>query len=256
VSCGSCYQCRRHQGNVCARAELIGRDRDGALSEVIAAPVANIYPLPDAITDHVAPLVQVVTVCVHAQRQTPLFPQASVLIFGLGVTGLLHVQLARTRGASPIIGVTRSEFKRSLAEELGADLALHPRDPDLPGKVAAATDGHGPDVVIECVGKVETLGRCIELARIGGHLTLFGTITERQGSLPYYQLYYKELSISNPRAARPEDFPDSIGLVESGAIRLEPLMSRTFPLEAAREAIEAAMDGRALKVTLNLAGTT
>src|SRR5829696_5662278 len=109
VFCGTCYQCLKGQENVCARAELMGRDRDGALSDLLAVPARNVYPIPEEIGDQAAPLLQVLTTCVHAQRQIPMFPQDSVLVLGLGVSGLLHLQLAKARGARATIGVTRSE---------------------------------------------------------------------------------------------------------------------------------------------------
>jgi 2-desacetyl-2-hydroxyethyl bacteriochlorophyllide A dehydrogenase len=254
LSCGTCYQCSRGQSNVCANSQLMGRDRDGALCDVIAAPVQNIYPVPDSIDDRIAPLFQVLTVCLHGQRQTPIFPQASVLVLGLGVTGLLHLQLAKARGAHPLIGITRSGFKRSLAEELGADLTIDYADPDLASRVADATHGRGPDVVIECVGNVETLARSIELARVGGHVTVYGTITATEGALPFYQLYYKELSLSNPRAAKAEDFPECIGLAASGKVKLEPLITNTFPLESAQHAIQSTAEPETLKVMLDYGG--
>jgi 2-desacetyl-2-hydroxyethyl bacteriochlorophyllide A dehydrogenase len=249
--CGVCYQCSRGQENVCARAQLMGRDRDGSLCELVSAPAQNIHALPHSIDDRVAPLIQVMTTCLHAQRLTPIFPRASVLIFGLGVAGLLHVQLAKARGAVPVIGVTRSPSKRSVAEQLGADLTLDPSDPQLGNKLGNATMDRGPDVVIECVGKVETLARSIELIRVGGHLTLFGIISATEGALPFYQMYFKELSMSNPRAAKAEDYPDAIGLVESGAVALEPIMTRTFALASAQEAIEATARADTLKVMVD-----
>jgi 2-desacetyl-2-hydroxyethyl bacteriochlorophyllide A dehydrogenase len=249
--CGVCYQCSRGQANVCAKAQLMGRDRDGSLCELVSAPVQNIHALPDSIDDRVAPLIQVMTTCLHAQRLTPIFPRASVLILGLGVAGLLQVQLAKARGADPLIGITRSGSKRAVAEQLGADLTLDPSDPQLANKIRDATGGRGPDVVIECVGKLETFTRSIELARVGGHLTLFGIISATEGALPFYQMYFKELSMSNPRAAKAEDYPDAIGLVESGAVTLEPLMTRTFSLTSAQEAIEETARAGTLKVMVD-----
>lgn len=251
VFCGTCYQCLKGQENVCARAELMGRDRDGAFCDLLAVPARNVFPIPNEIDDRTAPLLQVLTTCVHAQRQAQLFPQDSVLVLGLGVSGLLHVQLAKARGAYPVMGITRSESKRSLATRLGADLVIDPSDPDLGERVAEATQGGGPDLVVECVGKTETLAQAIELARIGGGITVFGTITEESGELPFYQLYYKELSLVSPRAAKPEDFPTSIGLVASGTVELDPLVTHTFPLESAEEAIAAADESGSLKVILD-----
>ena len=251
VFCGTCYQCLQGQENVCVRAELMGRDRDGALTDLLAVPAQNVFSIPDEIGDQAAPLLQVLTTCVHAQRQVPTFPQDSVLVLGLGVSGLLHLQLAKARGAHPTIGVTRSESKRALATSLGADLVLDPSDPALKVQVAEVTRGQGPDLVIECVGKTETLAQAIDLVRVGGRIIVFGTITEDAGELPFYQLYYKEISLANPRAAKPEDFPASIGLVASGTIEFDPLVTHTFPLESAEEAIAATGESGSLKVILD-----
>ena len=68
-------------------------------------------------------MIQVLTTCLHAQRQIDIFPGEYVVVLGLGVTGQLHVQLAKARGAT-VIGVTRSADKRALAETLGADLTF------------------------------------------------------------------------------------------------------------------------------------
>ena len=253
--CGHCYQCSKGQTNVCVRAELMGRDRDGALQDLIEVPAANLYALPSTIDPRHAALVQVLTTCMHAQRQTPLFPEQSTLVYGLGVTGLLHIQLARARGSHPLIGVTRSSVKRELAERLGADMTVDPADPLIGEKILDVTGGRGCDVVIECVGRVETLARSIEVVRIGGHLTVFGTITADRGSLPFYQLYYKEISVSNPRAAKPEDYPDCLGMIGSGRVQLEPLVTHRFPLESALEAIEATIRPDSLKVVLDHGGS-
>src|SRR5215207_2269411 len=251
VFCGTCHQCSKGQENVCIRAELMGRDRDGALTDLLAVPARNVFSIPDEIGDQTAPLLQVLTTCVHAQRQARLFPQDSVLVLGLGVSGLLHVQLAKARGAYPVIGITRSESKRSLATRLGADLVIGPSDPDLEERVTEATQGRGPDLVVECVGKTETLAQAINLARVGGGITVFGTITEESGEIPFYQLYYKELFLANPRAAKPEDFPTAIELVASGAVELGPLITHTFPLESAEEAIVTSSESSSLKVILD-----
>jgi L-iditol 2-dehydrogenase len=250
ISCGVCFWCSKGQENLCPEGALLGRDRDGGFLEVMAVPASNAYEVPEAISDAVAPLLQVLTVCIHGQRTTPIFPGDSALVIGLGVSGLLHLQLAKARGARPLIGITRSESKRSLARSLGADLTLDPADPGLGDAIREATRGRGPDVVIECAGKVETLGQAIDLVRVGGRIVLFGTITADRGALPFYSLYQKEVTIANPRAAKPEDFPAAIDLGARGSVHLAPLITHTFPLEAAQEAIEMSRSSGSLKVML------
>src|SRR5258707_15492755 len=96
------------------------------------------------------------TTCVHAQRQVDIFPGESAVVFGLGVTGQLHVQLAKARGASPVIGITRSAAKRELAQKLGADLTLASGEGAIQ-KVLEATEGRGADLIIDTTGAIPSL---------------------------------------------------------------------------------------------------
>jgi len=242
VACGRCPRCREGRANLCRDGWLLGRDRDGGLREIVAAPAGNLHRIPDDLEDHVAPLIQVLTTCVHAQRMTEVFPGDSVVVVGLGVTGLLHVQLAKIRGAWPVVGVTRSPEKLELARALGADVTVAAGDEDAVERVIGATGG-GADVAIECAGTVATLGRAVRMARSGGRVLAYGTIAEPGGPFPFYELYYKELVVTSPRAAQAEDYPVAIEAVASGRLRLDPLMSRRLPLEGLADALAAAGGG-------------
>lgn len=228
--CGTCFHCQIGQTHLCPQGILLGRDRDGGFAEYVTVPLSNVYPLPDRISNQAAPLIQVLTTCLHAQRLVQVFPGESVVVLGLGVAGQLHVQLAKTRGAHPVIGITRSAWKRDLAEELGADITL-PAGAEAKDGVLEATGGRGADLVIEAAGTVATVSEAINLARIGGRLLVFGVNTAKEGSLPFYQLYFKELAVINARAAKGEDYRSAIDLVRRGEIRLEPLVSQVMPLE-------------------------
>jgi 2-desacetyl-2-hydroxyethyl bacteriochlorophyllide A dehydrogenase len=233
--CRSCFHCRIGQTHLCRNGVLVGRDRDGGFAEFVTVPPSHVFPLPASVETRVAPLIQVLTTCLHAQRQIDIFPGEFVVVLGLGVTGQLHVQLAKARGAT-VIGVTRSADKRALAETLGADLTI-PGGDDAVARVREATDGRGADVIIETTGVVPSLSSAIQMARSGGRLLLFGIITAKEGALPFYDLYFKELALINARVAKSEDYPASIDLVERGHVRLQPLVSDVKPLEDLKAAI-------------------
>lgn len=249
VACGRCPRCLESRQNICSNGWLLGRDRDGGLRDMIVVPARNLHAIPEGIADHVAPLIQVLTTCIHGQRLVHIFPGDSVAIVGLGVTGLLHVQLARLRGASPIVGVTRSEEKRDLALQLGADIALAADDPRAEELIREATGG-GADLVIEAVGTVGTLARAVEIARPGGQILAYGTIGETEGVFPFYNLYHKELDVISPRAALREDFPTAIGAAELGSIRLELLVTSRVPFEDLPAALGASVNPRTLKTVV------
>jgi len=228
--CGACFHCRIGQTHLCPRGILIGRDVNGGFAELVAAPSSHVFSLPDSIDSRTAPLIQVLTTCLHAQQQIAIRPGESVVVFGLGVTGQLHVQLAKAAGARTVIGITRSPDKRALAETLGADLTLA-GDEAAVDRVREATDGRGADVVIETTGMMPSVASAVRMSRSGGRILLFGIITAKEGALPFYDLYFKELSLVGARVARSEDYPAAIALVEKGDVRLAPLISNVMPLD-------------------------
>jgi 2-desacetyl-2-hydroxyethyl bacteriochlorophyllide A dehydrogenase len=233
--CGTCFHCRIGQTHLCPNGMLIGRDTNGGFAEFVTVPATQVFPLPDAVESRHAPLIQVLTTCLHAQRQINSFPSEYVVVLGLGVTGQLHVQLAKARGAY-VIGVTRSKDKRDLAERLGADITIA-GDEHTIARVREATEGRGPDVVIETTGVISQLSSAITMARSGGRLLLFGIITAKEGALPFYDLYFKELALINARVAKGEDYPSSIALVQRGTVKLDPLVSDIMPLGELKTAI-------------------
>jgi L-iditol 2-dehydrogenase len=160
----------------------------------------------------------------------------SVVVMGLGVSGQLHVQLAKASGAYPVIGITRSEWKRNLASKLGADLTFS-GGPEGLHRVSEATGGLGADVVIETTGMVQVIADAISMCRPGGTVLLFGITTTTESALPFYQLYYKELKLVNSRAAKGEDYPASIDLVARGIVKLEPLVTHVVSLSELETAI-------------------
>ena len=252
VSCGTCFHCRIGQTNLCPSGGLIGRDTNGGFAEYTSVPSSQIFLLPDSIDSRTAPLIQVATTCLHAQRLTPFSPGESVAVMGLGVSGQLHVQIAKARGAGTVIGISRSRFKSDLALQLGADITIDFARGAVE-KVLEATGGRGADVVIESTGLLASLADAIRMVRFGGRIVMFGIISATEGALPFYQLYFKELTLINARAAKSEDFTGMIDMVDRGAVRLEPLVTHRMhlsELEAAIGLVEDSADDR-LKIILD-----
>jgi 2-desacetyl-2-hydroxyethyl bacteriochlorophyllide A dehydrogenase len=235
--CGNCFHCNIGQTHLCMNGGLVGRDRDGGFAEYVAAMPGYLHHLPDSIPDRAAPLIQVLTTCLHAQKLAKVAPGDNVVVLGLGVTGLLHVQLARALGASSVIGITRSQWKRDVADQLGADLTLAP-DADTKGRILELTGGVGADLVIESVGTLPTLASAMDLVRLGGRVLAYGIQTNTEGSLPFYNMYFKEIQFINARAARAEDYPACTELVGSGKIDLSPIISNVLPLDKLDEALD------------------
>ena len=233
--CGTCFYCQKGLTNLCPNGALIGRDVDGGFAEYLMVPATQVFKLPDSIDDRTAPMIQVLTTCLHAQRQVETFPADTVAVIGLGVTGQLHVQLAKARGAR-VIGITRSAEKRAMAEKLGADVTIAGGDKVIE-QLRELTDGRGADLTIETTGVLKQLEHSVHMTRFGGKVLMFGIFTVKEGALPFYDLYFKEVSLISARVAKPEDYTACIALVERGQVKLGPLVSDIMPLGQLKEAI-------------------
>ncbi len=235
--CGECFHCNIGQTQLCPNGGLIGRDQDGGFAEYVAVPPKNVFAMPDKITNQEAPLIQVLTTVMHAQQMASVSINDTVVVLGLGVGGLLHVQLAKARGAKTIIGITRSKWKREVAESIGADITLEPNDLTKQ-LVLEATNGIGADLVIESAGKLSVLAQAMDLVRLGGRVLGYGIHTNTEGALPFYDMYFKEIQFINARAATDKDFSACLEMFESGKINLNPLISDILPLDQLGKAME------------------
>ena len=249
--CGTCYHCMRDETNLCPNGGIMGREVNGGFADYCVANGSHIYPLPDEIDGKTGAAIQVLTTVLHAQDKGGVGNGDNVVVSGLGVTGLMHIQLAKARGAKTVIGVSRNAHKREVALALGADLAvLHGIEAE--NTVLDATDGIGADIVIECVGHLSMLGEAVALARPGGKIIPFSIYPSGRAELPFYDFYFKELQIVNVRAAKGRDFPACIELVCNDKINLGALITHTLPYTELNEAIQMLMEpsDKRLKVIL------
>jgi threonine dehydrogenase-like Zn-dependent dehydrogenase len=249
VFCGRCDLCRRDLPHLCRNGGLLGRDTDGCFAELVAVDEELLHPVPDTVTPDAAALLQVLSTCVHAQAGLRVGPDDSAVVIGLGVTGLLHLQLLRARGLRNVIGVTGSEWKHDLALRLGASTVSAPGQ--AIDAVADATDGRGARIVIDCAGTPATFAQATRLAGAGGTVVAFGIIS-RAADITPYEWYLKELTIHSPRAARPRDCDTAISLCALGRLDLGPLVTVRYPLERLLDALAACRDPAQLKVVIDV----
>lgn len=248
-SCGTCHLCRKGRSHLCGNAGLMGREIDGVFAEFVAVPEKQIIPIPASIEPRSAGLLQVLGTCIHAQQAVTVFPGQTAAVVGLGVAGQLMVQLLTQRGIR-VVGITRSEWKRDLAARTGAVATAGPDD--AARVLAEVTGGRGPELVVEAAGTEQTLSQSIELAAVGGEVVVFGTLTGGDRGLPYYQLYFKELTLYNPRAALPADYALGVELAAAGRLQLDPIVSHELTLDDADEAFRLVHDPDAMKVLMHV----
>lgn len=248
--CGACDLCRRDLPHLCRDGGLLGRDADGCLAEAVAVDEALLHPVPGSVPLADAALLQVLSTCVHGQSGLRPSPADSAVVIGLGVAGLLHLQLLRERGVRTVVAVTRSAWKGELARRFGASVVASPGEAGE--ATAVATGGRGASIAIDCAGTSATLGQAFGLAGPGGTVVAFGILAHAARFLPY-EWYHKELRIQCPRAARPRDCDGAIRLCAERRVELAPLVTGRFPLARLADALAASRDPAQLKVLVDVA---
>ena len=234
IYCGGCWYCRRGKINLCENRRVLGVScgeyrRHGAFAEFVAVPQRILYRLPDNLSFEQAAMVEAVSIAVHAVKRTPLSEDASVVVVGTGMIGLLVVQVLRATGCKQIIAIDLEEDKLRLAKKLGATHPIKADEPDLPGKIRALTGGRGADAAFEVVGLPQTVKTAIESVRKGGSVTLVGNL-KPQVDLPLQAVVTRELTLIGTCASAGE-YPECLDLIASGKINVTEFISATPPLE-------------------------
>ncbi len=229
IFCGHCRWCRRGDTTLCVNGGLLGRERPGTFAEFAVVRDLQCHHLPAEVNWVDATNLAVLATVVRAQRRAQVRQGMSVVVIGQGVSGLLHTQLARAAGASPVIGISRSQWKLDLARKLGADRVIPTLDGGTVATVRAETSG-GPDLVIDTVGTGETLQLALDMTGRGGTLLAFGVDPSPVRSLSSYNLYDKELTILGSRAQSPLDVELAIRGVKAGSVDIKFLTTHRYDL--------------------------
>ncbi len=248
VFCGYCYFCRLQKGMHCLNWEGIGVTRHGGFAEYVAAPVRNVYPLPDEIAFEEAAFVEPLSCVVHALERLRVWPGDEVLIFGSGPMGLLLLQALRQGGASKVVVVDLKEKRLELAEELGAwtTVVAGPDQDEVLRELAP----FGFAVVVDATGVPQVVENSFQHLKPTGQMLMFGVNPpEARISLSPFEVFKNDWHILGSYALC-YTFYQAIALLEGGVVDVRPLLSHSLPLARFEEALKLAQSGEAMKIQL------
>lgn len=245
LTCSSCELCITGKDNICQSVQLLGREIDGTMSQLVTMPQTHVFHVPDDMSFGLGALIQPLSTTVHAQSLVDIRPSESAVVLGLGATGLMHVQLAKLAGAYPVIAVGRSPWKLELAEKFGADIIISARNKDPVDEVRQAAGGNGANVAIEAVGSPETMHQALAMVKPGGRMLGFGISPQSWDGLQLLQLYLKQLTIMFSRATTRANYYRAVNMAISGQIDLAPMLTREYEMADAAEAFRASDEEQA-----------
>jgi L-iditol 2-dehydrogenase len=251
MPCGACDACKVGRVNVCTGWRLIGMDKiDGTFAEWAKAPAANVFPIPDSLSDERAIMIEPLANGVHLFSLIRQHHFGTLAIFGAGTQGCLLISVARLLGYRDIAIVDVNAARLGVAAKLGAKHLINARETDSVTAIRDCFGGKGADIVIEAYGDTATRAASVQAVRRGGEILLLG-LHEVMSSVDFTTIVRHELRLQGSFVYTDADFARSKALIESGDVDLSP-WTLTYPLAQGQEAFDKLLNdpGPTMKIVL------
>ncbi|MER6351970.1 NAD(P)-dependent alcohol dehydrogenase [Streptomyces sp. NPDC001634] len=226
--CRVCGQCKAGRYNLCPEMEFYATPPiDGAFCEYVTIQADFAHPVPDAVSDESAALLEPLSVGIWASRKARIVPGSRVLIAGAGPIGVITAQAARAFGAAEVIVSDPAADRRALAERFGATRTLDP--------TKEAVRDLAVDAFIDASGATPAVISGIEAVRGGGVVVLVGMGAD-QIPMPIPVIQARELIITGVFRYT-DTWPLAAHLVASGQVDLDSVVTARFALEDTEKAL-------------------
>ncbi len=243
--CGECYFCKRGRNSLCEHEFGLAHGIEGGFAEFVRLPkqivnIGGVVKLADDLPFEKAVLAEPLS-CVYASlKACNVEPESTVLILGAGPMGLMHVKMAKWAGAR-VISVDLLDSRLETAKTMGADFCLNPGSVNHIDEIRKITEGKGAEAVIASLGVPQVIEENLKLTRNGGTFNIFGGPAAGQMiSVDPRWLHYCEINLTGTFACSVKQFRECVGLIGSGAIDVEGLISDRFELDRFLDAVEKA----------------
>ncbi|MDD4875516.1 MAG: zinc-dependent dehydrogenase [Dehalococcoidales bacterium] len=237
VPCNTCHYCLNGHHTVC---DTLRRTNfyPGGFAEYLRLPVINVdrgvFKLSDEVSYEEATFIEPIACVLRGQRLARLKPGKSVLVIGSGISGLLHIQIARALGAGSIIATDINEYRLEAARKFGADVTIHASE-DIPGRLRQNNQGRLADLVIICTGVVPAINQALKSVERGGTVLFFAS-TEPDVTIPLSinDLFWRnDITLTTTYAGSPADHILALELIRGHRVNVTGMISHRFGLAEA-----------------------
>jgi L-iditol 2-dehydrogenase len=254
VPCNTCRYCQAGQHTVCQTLHSTNFD-PGGFAEFLRVPPINVdrgtFILPDGVTFDEGTFVEPLACVLRGQRIAGVKKEKTVAVLGSGISGILHIALARATGVRRIIATDIYEYRLEKAEVFGATAVFHAQD-DIPEKIRQSNDGRLADVVIVCAGALEALEQALGCVDRGGTILFFAaTPPGVDMKVPVNEFWRNGITLVPTYAGAPADCAASLDLIAKKTVPVADMITHRLPLEEIGEGFRLVMRGReSLKVII------
>lgn len=246
--CGSCFQCKSGEWNVCQDTTLVGMETDGAYREYTTVSAEHVHTAPDTVSSKQLAITEPLSVATRAvYERSDVTPGDNVLVEGPGPIGALIAAVGNVVGANVTVsGIDKdSTYRLPLLAEMGVDTVDVSSTP-LTDVADAATDGLGFDAVFDSTGHKSGIPTGVDVVRKGGNLVVVG-LPDGASDLRFTPVVRGEIDIISSYGALWTDFERSMQLLESGRLNLSWIVDTGYSITDPQEAIDDFRAGQTIK---------
>lgn len=251
IPCMRCGYCLNDNFSMCETYKNITTTAGfapsgGGFADYVKVPghiVQNggLIPIPDHVSFEQASFVEPTNCCLKAVNKAQISPGQTVLVTGAGPIGLMFVMLVNYFGAKAIAtDLIPARLEKAL--HLGAEAAFDARDPELPRKIQALTQGMGVDTTLLAVPSEKAFFQALDCTRKGGKILFFAEFPD-QVEIPINPnlLYRREVDLMGSYSSSYRLQALATDIVFNSRIDVEALISDRYPLSQLMTAVEQAI---------------
>jgi len=241
--CMQCDYCKNGHYPVCTG---IKERLPGGFAEYVLVPNTLVaygtYRLPDTISYEQSTFIEPLACVVRAQRLAGVKQGQTVMVFGCGMSGLLHIKLAKARNCR-VIATDVNPGRLKLAAMLEADTAIDAAE-NIAERLTAANEKKADVVILStsAMSAIEQAWKCVDK---GGTIVFFAVPGPgRQISIPLNDFWTKEIKILTSYYCGPPDIIDAIDLIESETVKVDDMITHRLPLRDVSRGFQLVLDGK------------
>jgi len=235
VPCNTCHYCRSGHDTVC---DTLRRTNfhPGGFSEYVLLPSINVdrgvYLLPETMSYEEATFIEPLACVYRGQRTAGTKIGCSMLVIGSGISGLLHIQLAKALGAGRVIATDINSYRLDAAKRFGADGVIGAGE-DLPDRLRKMNNGRLADIVVLTAGAEAAISSAFRSVDRGGSVLFFAPAGKGISvPLPVNDLFWRnEITLTSSYAANYKEHMISLELIRQGKVNVRDMITHILPLE-------------------------
>lgn len=259
VPCNACPMCLAGFHTACHTLHTTNFD-PGGFAEFVRVPGLQtdrgVLVLPETVSYEDGTFIEPLGCVSRAQTRAGVRPGSTVLVIGSGISGLLHIRLARALGAGRVFATDVSPYRLEWAKRSGASEAFDAIEAGekLPELLRQVNGGRLADLVILCTGAPSAIDQGLACLENGATFVVFAVPAPgEQHPMPLNELWRREVTIRTAYGAAPNDLQTALDLIATGRVRVDDLITHRLPLSRIQEGFGLVADAdESVKVVIEL----